>query len=50
MQDFGYVDGRDYEVENRCADSDASRLPLLAEELVRLKPDVIVASRPLQPI
>jgi putative ABC transport system substrate-binding protein len=44
MQDFGYVDGRDYEVENRCADSDASRLPLLAEELVRLKPDVIVAS------
>jgi putative ABC transport system substrate-binding protein len=44
MQDFGYVEGRDYEVENRYADSDASRLPLLAEELVRLKPDVIVAS------
>jgi putative tryptophan/tyrosine transport system substrate-binding protein len=44
MQDFGYVEGRDYGVENRYADGDASRLPLLAEELVRLKPDVIVAS------
>ena len=43
MQDFGYVEGRDYGVENRYADGDASRLPLLAEELVRLKPDVIVA-------
>jgi hypothetical protein len=38
------VEGRDYGVENRYADGDASRLPLLAEELVRLKPDVIVAS------
>jgi ABC-type uncharacterized transport system substrate-binding protein len=44
MRDFGYVEGRDYGVENRYADGDASRLPLLAEELVRLKPDVIVAS------
>jgi len=44
LQDFGYVEGRDYGVENRYADGDASRLPLLAEELVRLNPDVIVAS------
>ena len=40
----GYLEGRDYGFEGRYADGDASRLPLLAEELVRLKPDVIVAT------
>ena len=44
MRDLGYLEGRDYGFEDRYADGDASRLPLLAEELVRLKPDVIVAS------
>src|SRR5215467_14563687 len=42
MRDLGYLEGRDYGFEDRYADGDASRLPLLAEELVRLKPDVIV--------
>jgi putative tryptophan/tyrosine transport system substrate-binding protein len=44
MRDFGYVEGRDYGVEDRYADGGGSRLPSLAEELVRLKPDVIVAA------
>ena len=44
MRDFGYAEGRDYGVEDRYADGDASRLPLLAEELVRLKPDVILVA------
>ena len=43
MRELGYLEGRDYGVEDRYADGDASRLPLLAEELVRLKPDVILA-------
>src|SRR5262249_13291562 len=38
--DLGYLD---YRFEDRYADGDTSRLPLLAEELVKLKPDVIVA-------
>src|SRR5262245_1861513 len=44
MRDFGYVEGRDYGIEDRYADGDGSRLPLLAEELVRLKPDVILVA------
>ena len=44
MRELGYLEGRDYGFEGRYADGDASRLPLLAEELVRLKPDVIVAT------
>jgi putative ABC transport system substrate-binding protein len=44
MRELGYLEGRDYGIEERYADGDASRLPALAEELVRLKPDVIVAS------
>ena len=38
------MEGRDYVLEDRYADGDASRMPLLAEELVRLKPDVIVTA------
>jgi putative ABC transport system substrate-binding protein len=44
MRELGYVVGRDYAFEERYADSDQTRLPALAEELVRLKPDVIVAT------
>ena len=43
MQELGYVEGRDYAFEDRYADGDLARLPLLAAELVRLKPDVVVA-------
>jgi putative ABC transport system substrate-binding protein len=43
MQQMGYIEGRDYVLERRYADGDLARLPSLAEELVRLKADVIVA-------
>jgi putative tryptophan/tyrosine transport system substrate-binding protein len=44
MRELGYLEGRDYGVEDRYADGDASRLRLLAQELVRLKPDVILVA------
>ena len=44
LRDLGYVEGRDYVFEERYADGEAARLPLLADEMVRLKPDVIVVS------
>ena len=43
MQQHGYLEGRDYILESRYADGDFARLPLLAKELVQLKPLVIVA-------
>src|SRR5271169_4780405 len=44
MRDLGYVEGRDFDIVYRLADGYAERLPALAEELVRLKPDVILAA------
>jgi putative ABC transport system substrate-binding protein len=44
MQELGYIEGRDYVLEMRYAESNLGRLPALAHELVRLKPDVIVAA------
>jgi putative tryptophan/tyrosine transport system substrate-binding protein len=43
LQEFGYLEGRDYALEARYADGDVPRLQLLAHELVRLSPDAIVA-------
>ena len=42
MQEFGYVQGRDYIIEDRYADGALARLPTLFQELVRIKSDVIV--------
>src|SRR5262245_54710267 len=42
LQELGYVEGRDIDIVYRYAEGDQQRLPLLADELVRLKPDVIV--------
>ena len=44
MEQRGYVEGRDYVLEVRYADSDVARLPVLAKELLRLKPYVVVAA------
>jgi putative ABC transport system substrate-binding protein len=44
MRELGYVDGRTVRFEPRGADGNSERLAALAEELVRLKVDVIVAS------
>ena len=42
MQELGYMQGRDYVIEERYADFDYTRLPLLADELVGLRPAVMV--------
>jgi len=42
LQELGYVEGRNIDIVYRYADGDQERNPLLADELVRLKPDVIV--------
>jgi putative ABC transport system substrate-binding protein len=44
LRELGYIEGRDYVVVLRGAEGVVSRLPLLAQELVSLRPDVIVAS------
>jgi len=42
LRDFGYLEGRNVSFEFRSADNNLDRLPALADELVRLKVDVIV--------
>src|SRR6266542_7152238 len=41
LQDLGYMEGQNVYFEDRYADFKAERLPQLAAELVKLKPDVI---------
>jgi putative ABC transport system substrate-binding protein len=43
MRELGYVEGQDYGFEVRYADGNASRIPPQMEELVRLKPDIILS-------
>ena len=43
MRDLGYIEGKTLVVDRRSADGDFARLPALATELVKLRPDVIVA-------
>jgi putative ABC transport system substrate-binding protein len=43
MRELGYVEGRDYGFEVRYAEGDQTRTPVLAEELIGLKPDVLVS-------
>jgi len=44
MRDHGYIEVRDFDIVYRYADGYAERLPALAEELVRLKPNIILAA------
>jgi putative tryptophan/tyrosine transport system substrate-binding protein len=44
MAELGHVEGRDIDLERRYAAGELNRLPVLANELVKLKPDVIVTS------
>ena len=44
MRELGYIESRNFDVVYRYADGYAERLPTLAQELVRLKPDVILAA------
>ncbi len=43
MRDLGYVDGKTIVVDRRSAEGDFARLPALAAEIVKNRPDVIVA-------
>jgi putative tryptophan/tyrosine transport system substrate-binding protein len=43
MRELGYVEGQDYGFEVRYADGNVSRIPPQMEELVRLKPDIILS-------
>jgi len=43
LRDLGYVEGQDLVLEFRYADGKFERLPQLAVELVKLRPDVVVA-------
>jgi putative tryptophan/tyrosine transport system substrate-binding protein len=44
LRELGYVEGRNIVIEYRHADGKLERLPALAEELVRLKVDVLVTN------
>ena len=46
LKELGYVEGKTFVIERRYADGDAERLRSFAEELVRLKVDVIVTTGP----
>jgi putative ABC transport system substrate-binding protein len=43
MRELGYVDRDGYRFEVRYADGNVSRIPPQVEELVRLKPDIIMS-------
>ena len=43
MRELGHVEGKTFGIELRYAGAQSERLPELARELLRLKPDVIVA-------
>lgn len=43
MRELGYVEGRDFDIIGRLAES-TSDLPRAAKDLVQLNPDVIVAT------
>jgi ABC-type uncharacterized transport system substrate-binding protein len=44
LQDLGYAEGRDLQITYRSSDGYQDRLPALAEELVQLKPDVLIGA------
>src|ERR671925_2127259 len=44
MNKLGYIEGKHFIFEYRSAENKIERLPALAEELVRLKVDVLIAS------
>jgi putative ABC transport system substrate-binding protein len=46
LRELGYVEGKNIVFESRSAEDKAQRLPALADELVRLKVDVIIAGGP----
>src|SRR6516165_11013757 len=50
LRDFGYQPGRNLDMQFRHADNNWERLPTVVEELVKAKPDVIVAGATLEAV
>src|SRR6202165_5532582 len=50
MQDQGYMGGRDYDLVRRSAEGVLDRLPTIPEEVIQLKPNVIVANATLEAV
>src|SRR5215831_9693696 len=46
LRDLGYVEGQNIEIVTRYAEADSTRLPVPADELLQLRPDLIVALDP----
>jgi len=46
LRDLGYVEGQNVSFDYRYSDGDVERLKLLAQELLSLKPDVVLAAEP----
>ena len=46
LKEHGYIDGQNLNIERRFAEGDASRLPHLAADLVRMPVDVILVAGP----
>ena len=44
LKELGYIEGKNFVLESRWANGDRARIPILATELVALKPDVIVTA------
>lgn len=44
MRELGYVDDQNIDIEYRFADGQLDRFPMLAGELIRLSPNVILAA------
>ena len=44
LRELGYVEGKNINIEYKYADGRSERLPKLAEELVRLKVDILIVS------
>src|SRR5262245_593315 len=44
LQELGYAEGQNIDIVYRYSEGDKERIPLLADQLVRLKPDVIVVT------
>jgi len=44
LRELGYVEGRNVIVDVRTSDRDTTRVPMLVDELIALKPDVLVGN------
>jgi putative ABC transport system substrate-binding protein len=44
LQELGWVNGRNVQIDFRFSDTDATRISMLATELIELRPDVVLAA------